>query len=687
MTGTFSEEMLTAYLHDELSLDQRRMVEEEMARNPAVKALFEELSQVNALIEANLGPRSGSEEMRQLKSGIEENLDDLMATVGKSQQLPSPTRRRFWKLAIPAIAAGVCVTAASLFALLTYQSKEASKTIVVREQPAGERTESAPQHQIALVEEKLEALGYTEYHPVDSQARRSPRPSSSAKRSSSRSLRARRARPLRAGGRSQLVAQAKEQLPLHDNTESYDRIEERGFLSPKDHPLSTFSIDVDTAAYANVRRFINSGRRPPPDAVRIEELINYFDYDYPLPKGNEPFAVTAEVASAPWEPEHRLLRIGLKGKPIRRNQVKPSNLVFLIDTSGSMRAPNKLGLLKTAMRMLVSALNDDDRIAIVAYAGSAGLVLPPTEARRESVIVSALERLESGGSTNGGEGIRLAYQVAKENFIDDGNNRVILATDGDFNVGITSRGDLVRLIERQRQHHIFLSVLGFGTGNYKDAAMEELSNKGNGNYAYIDSKREAEKVLVREMGGTLHTVAKDVKLQIEFNPSMVQAYRLIGYENRRLAARDFNDDRKDAGEIGAGHAVTALYEIIPHGVEIATPGIDPLKYQVSDKVAVPAGKGEVATLKLRFKKPKGERSRLRTFTITDKEKPLAHASADFKFAAAVAGFGQLLRSSQYRGDLTYQQVIALAQEAAKDDPGDYRTEFITLVKKAASLDR
>ena len=394
------------------------------------------------------------------------------------------------------------------------------------------------------------------------------------------------------------------------NTESYDRIIENPFVRVEDDPRSTFSIDVDTASYANVRRFLEQGTRPPKDAVRIEELINYFSYDYPQPHGEPPFSISLEVAEAPWRKEHRLVRVGLKGREIREGKRPSSNLVFLIDVSGSMRPSNKLPLLKKSMRMLADRLTENDTVAMVVYAGASGLVLPPTTGDQKRVILHALDNLHAGGSTNGGAGIELAYKCAVDGFIRGGINRVILATDGDFNVGITNQGDLIRLIENRRLSGVFLSVLGFGMGNLKDANLEKLADKGNGNYSYIDSESEARKGLVEQMNSTLVTIAKDVKIQIEFNPTRVQAYRLIGYENRVLAHQDFNDDRKDAGEIGAGHTVTALYEVVPSGVDMNVPGTDPLRYQPSGETAkteldrvekAPHG-DEMVFVKLRYKK-------------------------------------------------------------------------------------
>jgi Ca-activated chloride channel family protein len=471
------------------------------------------------------------------------------------------------------------------------------------------------------------------------------------------------------------------------NTESYARIYENPFFKAQDNPLSTFSVDVDTASYSNTRRFLSDGQLPPPDAVRLEELINYFGYSYPAPRGDAPFSFSAEVSACPWNRAHRLVHIGLQGKRIDPGQVPPRNLVFLLDVSGSMGSPRKLPLLKAAMRLLVNQLREQDRVAMVVYAGASGLVLPPTAGSDKETILSALDRLEAGGSTNGGDGIRLAYNTARRFFSKRNINRVILATDGDFNVGTTSQGDLVRLIEREREHGIFLTVLGLGMGNYKDSTMEMLADKGNGNYAYLDTMAEARKVLVREAGATLVTIAKDVKIQVEFNPAQVKAYRLLGYENRLLRAEDFNDDRKDAGEIGAGHTVTALYEVVPRGAGSATRvrGVDPLRYQTTRKLSGEAHSGELLTLKLRYKEPLGQRSRLLSTPVLDRGLALSRSSDNFRFSAAVAAFGMLLRRSVHRADASFGMVRELARGARGQDPHGYRGEFLVLVDKAAEL--
>jgi Ca-activated chloride channel family protein len=469
------------------------------------------------------------------------------------------------------------------------------------------------------------------------------------------------------------------------NTEAYDHIEENRFHRADADPLSTFSIDVDTASYANVRRFLVDGGLPPAGAVRTEELINYFRFAYPQPSGNDPFSITTELAECPWNPKHRLALIGLQGRALGDRDPAPRNLVFLLDVSGSMSPADKLPLVKAAMRMLTDVLTKRDRVAIVVYAGASGLVLPSTPGDQKERISEALEQLWAGGSTNGAQGIQLAYQVARNSFIRGGVNRVVLATDGDFNVGVTNQSDLVSLIERERESGIFLSVLGVGTGNLKDSTMEKLADKGNGNYAYLDSLHEARKVLVREAGGTLETIAKDVKIQVEFNPARVAAYRLVGYENRALRNEDFADDRKDAGELGAGHTVTALYEIVPVGASLEGTGgdLDDLKYQtVRPRSGV--NSDEWLTVQLRYKEPDGTTSRLLTHPVRV-PRPAAVPSGDFRFAAAVAAFGLVLRESEYRGTATLDQVLQLARGAEGRDPDGERAEFVRLVESARLL--
>ena len=483
--------------------------------------------------------------------------------------------------------------------------------------------------------------------------------------------------------RQELVAKLQAARPELD-TEAYDRIRDNPFLAAAQNPLSTFSIDVDTASYANVRRFLTQGQLPPKDAVRVEELVNYFRYDYPEPNGDAPFSVTTELAPCPWRPEHRLALIGLRGRSFEEKALPPRRLTFLLDVSGSMESPDKLPLLKQAMALLVEGLREQDQVAVVVYAGQSGLVLPPTSGERKAEIRAALAALEAGGSTAGGAGIELAYRVAAEMYRAGAINRVLLATDGDFNVGVTSVGELSRLIEEKRKSGVFLSVLGFGQGNLKDATMEMLADRGNGNYSYIDSEAEAKKVLVSEAGATLVTIAKDVKIQVEWNPRRVAGYRLVGYENRLLRAEDFDDDRKDAGEIGAGHTVTALYEVVPAGLPLDAKATGPLKYQQPPVLAPAATSDELLTLKLRYKEPEGDVSRLLTSTVASGQET-ARGSERLRFAAAVAAFGLLLRESDHRGRATWPMVLELARSGQGDDREGYRTEFLKLASRAAEL--
>jgi Ca-activated chloride channel homolog len=468
---------------------------------------------------------------------------------------------------------------------------------------------------------------------------------------------------------------------INFNTEGYASVNENGYKNVKNNPLSTFSIDVDNASYTNIRRFINLGQMPPADAVRIEEMINYFKYDYKEPEGEHPFSVASELAVCPWNKKHWLLHVGLHGKSIDKSTLPPSNLVFLIDVSGSMNNPNKLPLLKSAFGLLVNELRPRDRVAIVVYAGAAGLVLESTPGNRKETIMKAIDNLQAGGSTAGGAGLRLAYEEAEENFISGGNNRIILATDGDFNVGESGNGAIERLVEEKRQNGVFITVLGFGMGNLKDDKMEIIADKGNGNYSYIDNLQEARRVLVREFGGTLFTIAKDVKFQIEFNPARIESYRLIGYENRLLAAEDFNDDRKDAGEMGAGHNVTALYELIPSGSDEYRPSVDPLKYQASDDTDTRKHdySDEYLTVKIRYKQPEGMISKLMVKPVRGTVNPISSASENLRFASAVAEFGMVLSNSEYVGNSTLESAATLARSARGEDEDGYRSELIRLI--------
>ena len=471
------------------------------------------------------------------------------------------------------------------------------------------------------------------------------------------------------------------------NTEGYAPVYENGYKNVKNNPLSTFSIDVDNASYSNIRRFINSGSLPPADAVRIEEMINYFKYNYPEPGGEHPFSVYTEIALCPWNRNHQLLQVGLRGRSIDKSSLPSSNLVFLIDVSGSMSSSNKLPLLKSAFVLLVNELRPQDHVAIVVYAGAAGLVLESTPGNRKDVITNAINNLEAGGSTAGGAGLKLAYKEAEKNFIKGGNNRIILATDGDFNVGESSNGGMERLVENERELGVFITVLGFGMGNVKDDKMEIIADKGNGNYSYIDNLQEARRVLVREFGGTLFTIAKDVKFQLEFNPSKVESYRLIGYENRLLNDEDFNDDAKDAGEMGSGHMVTALYEIVPSGAGENRTSIDPLKYQnlSSHRIQEESYSEELLTIKVRYKKPEGHTSMLLEKPVKADAGDIEGASENLRFAAAVAEFGMILRESEFKGNSTLEGAAKLAKSARGEDEDGYRSEMIRMISTVKDM--
>ncbi len=468
------------------------------------------------------------------------------------------------------------------------------------------------------------------------------------------------------------------------NTESYSRINENAFRSATLDPLSTFSIDVDRAAYSNIRRFITQGEIPPRDAVRIEEMLNYFTYEQSAPEADHPFAMATEVAVAPWNVEHRLVRIALHAPPIETTSLPPSNLVFLLDVSGSMMSANKLPLVKQSMNLLVDQLREQDRVAIVVYAGAAGLVLESTPGSERGRILEAIASLEAGGSTAGGAGLKLAYMVARQHHVPGGNNRIILATDGDFNVGASSDGEMVRLVEAQRDQGTWLTVLGYGMGNYKDSKLETLSNAGNGNFAYIDNLLEARKTLVAEFGATMHTVAKDVKLQVEFNPAKVTAYRLIGYENRLLRNEDFADDRKDAGDMGSGHSVTALYEVIPVGARspAALQVPDSLRYQAPRTIRGDAS--ELLYVKVRYKRPDGLPSVQFSRAVADRA---SEPSVDFRFAQAVASFGMLLFGSEHLGSSSTGSVLKLARESLGADRGGYRKDFVRMVQEYEEIGR
>ncbi len=469
------------------------------------------------------------------------------------------------------------------------------------------------------------------------------------------------------------------------NTEDYSTINESGFKNVFTNPLSTFSIDVDNASYSNIRRFINMGQLPPKDAVRIEEMINYFHYEYKEPNEGEPFSIITEYTDCPWNKENKLLQVALQGKKIKKDNLPPSNIVFLLDVSGSMNYPNKLPLVKSAMKILVDELRPQDKVSIVVYAGAAGLVLDATSGENKKQITDAIENLNAGGSTAGGEGLKLAYKIAGENFIKNGNNRIILATDGDFNVGVSSDSEMERLVSEEKKKGVFITVLGFGMGNYKDNKLEIIADKGNGNYAYIDNFQEARKVLISEFGGTLFTIAKDVKFQIEFNPEKVKAYRLIGYENRQLNAEDFNNDKKDAGEMGAGHQVTALYEIITSDSKTEIQKIDNLKYQENIKTSNEKYNNELLTIKVRYKDPDKEESKLISLPLNDNLSDFRETTDNMKFIAAVAQFGMLLRESEYKGTSDIQNTIELARSGKGKDENGYIGEFIRLIEASKNL--
>ena len=470
------------------------------------------------------------------------------------------------------------------------------------------------------------------------------------------------------------------------NTEEYESIVENRFLTATENPLSTFSIDVDGGSYSNVRRYLQQGQWPPSGAVRIEELINYFHYEYSQPTGDDPFSINTEIGECAWNPEHRLVMIGLQGKKIPVENLPASNLVFLIDVSGSMMEPEKLPLVQRSLAMLVDQLREKDRVSLVVYAGNAGLVMPPTSGIEKRKIKDAIEKLEAGGSTAGGAGIQLAYKVAEQHFVKGGNNRVILCTDGDFNVGPSSDADLFDIIEKEKKSGVFLTVLGFGMGNYKDSKMEKLADRGNGNHAYIDNENEAKKVLVNEFGGTLFTIAKDVKLQIEFNPAIVQAYRLIGYENRMLNKEDFNNDSKDAGELGSGHTVTAIYEIIPVGVKNEFPeSVDPLKYQKKMKEVKAVAGSEIMNIKFRYKTPDGEKSKLIEHALTYQPEAAEESSENFRFVSAVAQFGMLLRNSAFKQQSSFDKAYSIAKNSLGKDSEGYRSEFLNMIREAGRI--
>ncbi len=732
MTRTIDETMLTAYALGECSPDEAAEVQALLRRSPGARELVEQLQELAAIAEeALLEEPSLLDDQRQAILDAADARDQdqpaALPPVVTPVPLPPPTavdkvvelqprRRGIWALrasAVGAIAAVVvaAVLVPSLYTLNAPGGERAYGPVASSNDPAA-RVVASPDragadhgkrellHELNAelqttpeAADALRALGYiaeappTDGHNKNDEVERLRRAASMMVRKQNQSDGLEWNLQQEDDGERAIAARrgrdAKGQADA--NGERYNPISHNAFQLVTDAPLSTLSIDVDTASYANVRRFLEHHTLPPASAVRIEELINYFDYGYTPPSGDAPFATHVEIAGCPWAPEHRLVRVGVKGRVIDTGELPPSNLVFLLDVSGSMSAQNKLPLVQQAIQLLVHELDERDRVAIVVYAGSSGLVLPATSGDHPAAILGALGQLQAGGSTAGGAGIELAYQTAVANFVEGGINRVILATDGDFNVGVSDQGQLLELIEDRAKSGVFLTVLGFGTGNLQDGTMEQLADHGNGNYAYIDSIDEARKVLVTERGGTMATIAKDVKIQVEFNPLQVHAYRLIGYENRVLAAQDFADDSKDAGEIGAGHTVTALFEVVPAGADLAVPGAPILEYQKPMGTTAAAASGELMTVKLRYKQPDGERSQLLSFPITDGGAPWSNASTDLRHAAAVAAFGMLLRDSPYQGQATWELVAQLAAQGAARDPHGYRAEFRTLVRRAQEL--
>ncbi len=671
---------LTAYALGELPEPEQSRVAAALAESPEAQQLVQETQQLARLLK--------TEFRSELDRGEEKPVNIM----------PLPQERSFWSDArwMSIGLAALLALAAVVAAVVLSQTRHGGFAVAdANRTDARPSTASPGQDSVVQMEVQSEPAAAPSSAPLITMA--SPRP---LDRFNGDKLFARtsgydsNAVSSRASALAKLSAPDEHEIRRGFNTAEYNHFDENPFLPAATNPLSTFSIDVDTASYANVRRLINAGSLPPKDSVRIEEMVNYFTYDHPQPEGDQPFSINLDVAGCPWQPEHRLVRIGLKGREIAADKRGVSNLVFLLDVSGSMEPTERLPLIKQAMRLLVDKLTENDRVAIVVYAGGSGVALPSAPGNQKERINAALEELKAGGSTNGAEGISLAYKIAAENFIKGGVNRVILATDGDFNVGLTSQGELVRLAEEKAKAGVFLSVLGVGGDNLKDSTMQKLAEKGNGNYAFLDSLDEARKVLVRQMNSTLVTIAKDVKVQVEFNPARVESYRLLGYEKRMLRKEDFSNDKIDAGEIGAGHTVTALYEVVPVGTAAKpaanVPPVDPLKYQTHDVASVrtsPAGTGfaELLTVKLRHKKPDGDQSTVTERTLTDNGTAFANASVDLKFAAAVAEFGMILRDSPHKGTGTFGAVIEWAQEGKGADNAGYRAGFIELARKAQAL--
>jgi Ca-activated chloride channel family protein len=662
---------VTAYALDELEDDERAKVEEAIAASEAAQREVEEIRAAAAALREAFASAPRLELSPEQRRAIE-------AAAARESRPPAPRRVRWlrWTGGLAAAAAVVVALFAATVPSLLRARVAVHRSPVATPPYAGAKHSPTAATRSAAIVPATPAPGRSQ-RLLKEASKPAPLSLEQKKNLAALGYLARDAEKDELGGLREQSA------PF--TTDAYDYIAENPFVLVAQDPRSTFSVDVDTASYSIVRRYLNGGQRPPRDAVRIEELINYFSYGYEPPDDGRPFAVHMDAAACPWKADHRLVRIGIKGREIAPGQRPPGNLVFLLDVSGSMAQPDKLPLVQAAMRLLVEELRPTDRVAIVVYAGSEGLVLPSTPASEKSAILSAIESLSPGGTTHGSAGIRLAYETAVDNFIPGGVNRVILATDGDFNVGVTNQGDLVRLIEKKAKTGVFLTTLGFGMGNLKDSTLEKLADHGNGNYAYIDGLTEARKVLVEQIGGTLVTIAKDVKLQIEFNPRHVQAFRLIGYENRVLAHQDFNDDKKDAGEIGAGHTVTALYEVVPPGVPLSVPGVDPLKYQPAARPGAGSDSGDLLTVKLRYKEPDGVRSSLMEVPLTDDGQGFRDASPDFRFAAAVAAFGMVLRESPHKGGASLAKVREWARSGLGDDVTGLRPEFLQLVDRAQAV--
>ena len=636
MTNLSNDPRLTAYALGELSPEETKEFEMELQKDVKAQNEVEEIKQSAALMKKGLS----HEETIKLDP---EKISELNEQTIKKKSLLDFLKHKYIMTGIPALAASILIVLnvvdqEKTIGNLSKVSNEQEQTIVKR---AEDKSMKAKKRMLAPKMEMRTA-------PTVASQSIGVADTLSASRS-----------VVTKGSNFVGGMIAPEQTPPNIdtfNTEDYDKIKNVDWTRVSDQPLSTFSVDVDTASYSNMRRFLNNGSLPPVDSVRIEEFVNYFDYDYEGPSGKHPFAVNFEQSTSPWNEKYKLVRIGIKGKEITNEQRPNSNFVFLLDVSGSMNDPNKLPLLKNAMKLLTRKLTDKDRVSIVVYAGASGVVLPSTPGNNKAQILKALTKLNAGGSTNAGQGIELAYKIAQENFIKGGINRVILATDGDFNVGNTSRAGIIRMIEEKVKSNVFLTVLGLGMGNYKDGTLEKLADKGNGNYAYLDTLNEAKKVLINDMNSTLVTIAKDVKFQVEFNPTKVSAYRLIGYENRMMASQDFNDDKKDAGEIGAGHTVTAFYEIVPVGIEIDSPRVDALKYQRAQKL-VKNSNDELMTVKLRYKNPEGSISSKIEFPLKDKNMKFNSTSRDYQFAASVASFAMILRKDKRVGDMSIQKII------------------------------